>query len=356
MSLTASLSSWEEAEAPWRDLYSRSERATPFQSFDWCYEFWRARLLAGEPHILLFRDADRTVGIVPLCRLGTGMQMKRLLLMGGDYNDLLSELGSERAVVGALLQHLQANRRSWDMADLRSLRHDSALLAGLPEATGFLAARIDHQNYPVLDLPRTWEEMLSSLSKSMRTDLKQSPRKMEKDFSPVELRRTTAETFEEDMNVLFELHQDRWQSKGQGGIFAEGHVRDFHRKVAEAFLSHGELMLYTLRLEGNAAGVAYCLAHASEVAYYLGGFDRSLSKYNPQKVALGDAIKGAIGLGLKTMDFLKGEEDYKWRWGAKPRLTYRVVLAPKKLKSWVSMSGLKLQPWAKGLRKKLKAR
>jgi CelD/BcsL family acetyltransferase involved in cellulose biosynthesis len=56
------------------------------------------------------------------------------------------------------------------------------------------------------------------------------------------------------------------------------------------------------------------------------GFDPKLKRMSPGAIIIAHAIQEAISRGLKEFDFLRGSESYKYRWGARDRETYRVLL------------------------------
>ena|SRR5438105_11909593 len=59
------------------------------------------------------------------------------------------------------------------------------------------------------------------------------------------------------------------------------------------------------------------------VQLYLSGFDPALARFSLGTLLVGHAIEEAVREGAEEFDFLRGQEDYKYRWGAKDRLVYR---------------------------------
>ncbi|MFY7954449.1 MAG: GNAT family N-acetyltransferase, partial [Armatimonadaceae bacterium] len=79
----------------------------------------------------------------------------------------------------------------------------------------------------------------------------------------------------------------------------------------------------------NAAPVAslYCFATFSETFYYLGGFDPDFAKFSPGTVLTAHAIRYAIENDRSSrFDFLRGNESYKYKWGAVDRHNVRLAL------------------------------
>ena len=62
--------------------------------------------------------------------------------------------------------------------------------------------------------------------------------------------------------------------------------------------------------------------------YYLGGFDQEYHKWSPGMLATRAAISHAVGVDRShTFDFLRGNEPYKYRWGAVDRPNMRLLIS-----------------------------
>jgi CelD/BcsL family acetyltransferase involved in cellulose biosynthesis len=81
--------------------------------------------------------------------------------------------------------------------------------------------------------------------------------------------------------------------------------------------------MYAIRAGERVVAVFYGFAHHDTVYYYLSGYDPALEKLSIGTVIVAHAIEQAVRSGVKTFDFLRGAEDYKYAWGAKDRLNQR---------------------------------
>src|SRR5205085_380533 len=122
------------------------------------------------------------------------------------------------------------------------------------------------------------------------------------------------------------LHQARWRRRLLPGCFLGEAVRRFHREAAAGFRARGWLRLHALRIEGAVAAALYGFAARGRVCYYAGGFDPDRAKHGPGTLLLGHAIGAAVAGGGREWDFLRGDEAYKYRWGARNRPTRRLLL------------------------------
>ena len=136
----------------------------------------------------------------------------------------------------------------------------------------------------------------------------------------VETRRAT------NLDALFQLHSARWQSQDEVGVLATAALQTFHREVAAGFDALGILRLYELALNGQTVAVIYAFVHRRRWYGYLNGFDPRFAKLSPGSTLLANILEQAIGEGAEAFDFLRGEESYKFAWGARERVNYRVSI------------------------------
>ena len=81
-------------------------------------------------------------------------------------------------------------------------------------------------------------------------------------------------------------------------------------------------------MAGRIIAALYGFHHATRTYYYLGGFDPEFKQYSPGTILIAHAIAEAIREGATEFDFLRGREDYKYRWRAVDRIIYRKRIKP----------------------------
>ena len=236
-----------------------------------------------------------------------------------DYADLLAEPGFEDRVAESFASHM-ANRSGWSWIDLPQVRPGS-VASRIPGASGVVG-----ETCPGCDLPSDWDSFHRSLGKSLRSNIGYYARAIAKS-GEMEIRTADATTVDTDLESFFELHQRRWRSRWMPGAFADQRSRAAHRSVAKRLLDAGRLRLHTLLVDGTAVASLYCFAGVRETFYYLGGFDPAWSKHSPGTVLTAHAIRHAIEVdGSCRFDFLRGNESYKYKWGAQDRHNMRMRL------------------------------
>jgi CelD/BcsL family acetyltransferase involved in cellulose biosynthesis len=326
----------ERLRPGWERLWASVPTATPFQSPAWLIPWWR-HVGEGELLTLAVRDADELVGLLPFyvypARGGGGRRLFPLGVGTTDYLDALVAPGREGEVMGQALRHLATLRERFDCAEWPQLRSGSPLLAA-PAPPGWLDRTDPAEPCPVLRLPAAVGGLGAVVPRKTLRDLRTARRRAEGAAGGAPCwESAAAETLGPLFDALLRLHAARWESRGEAGVLASPAVRAAHRAALPALLEAGLLRLHALRLGDEIVAALYALADPPgrserRLYFYLSGFDPALERLSPGMLLVGHAIEAAIGEGLAVADFLRGQERYKYRWGARDTPTFRRVLTP----------------------------
>jgi CelD/BcsL family acetyltransferase involved in cellulose biosynthesis len=126
------------------------------------------------------------------------------------------------------------------------------------------------------------------------------------------------------MDALFALHGARWRARGEAGVFDGPRCEAFYREIAARFGRHGWLRLLTLSLDDRVVGASLDFQARSRAYHYIGGFDPQFGSLAIGALMLEQLIGRAVRDGAYEFDFLRGQEDYKRRWGGVARPQYRI--------------------------------
>ena len=96
-------------------------------------------------------------------------------------------------------------------------------------------------------------------------------------------------------------------------------TRAFHREAVPRLLDAGLLQLFALQIGGRTVGGYYGLLHRHRAFGYLSGYDPDWRFESPGAALLGHAIRQAVVHGCTEYHFLRGQETYKYAWGASDR-------------------------------------
>jgi CelD/BcsL family acetyltransferase involved in cellulose biosynthesis len=89
----------------------------------------------------------------------------------------------------------------------------------------------------------------------------------------------------------------------------------------------GLLRLHALRLDGRIVAVMYALAAKRRAYCYICGFDPEFAALSPGTLILGHSIWQAVREGADEVDFLRGQERFKYFWGVSERPCYGRMLS-----------------------------
>jgi CelD/BcsL family acetyltransferase involved in cellulose biosynthesis len=315
----------EQLRAEWSRLLATSPSATPFQSPQWLLP-WYHFLGRGGLRVLVVRSASQLVGLIPLESSPGSDGRLRLALLGDGISDYLGGViarGFEPAVAEALSHYLRRTAGSCELHDLPS---DSSLLS-LPAPPGWSDRVCRHSFCPVLRADSASKPGQFTIPAEQRRKvsfyLRRAHRRARVEWSWAE-----RESLDELIEGLFRLHGERWRAGGEPGVLSQAALQAFHRETARQLLQAGMLRLLALQLDSQLAAVLYSFELNRRTLLYLSGFDPVFKAISPGLLIIGHAIETAERAGLLEVDFLRGQEDYKYRWGATDRPTFQRILSP----------------------------
>ena len=316
----------------WNKLLQRSTSNTIFLTWQWQATWWE-HLGEGELLLLALRGDDGSLlGLAPLYLVETAPGQRRLAVVGcvevSDYLDIIAARGYEEAVYTALLDFLAGEEApAWDSAVLCNLPESSPtchLAESLAARYGF-SARLKAQDVcPVINLPATWEEYLSSLDKKQRHELRRKMRRAEREAQIHWYIVGPEHDLSAEAEAFINLHQK--SSAGKKGFMGE-RMKGFFRATMQRLAGPGWLQLSFLEINGEKAASLLCFDYRDEILVYNSGYDpQRYAHLSPGIVLLGHCIRHAIALRRARFDFLRGDEDYKFRFGAQETRIYQLTI------------------------------
>jgi CelD/BcsL family acetyltransferase involved in cellulose biosynthesis len=313
--IVRSAAALEALEPAWWELWRRSPTSTPFQSPAWLIPWWR-HFHPGELTTAATWKDGRLVGLAPFY-FEVGAHGRRLLPIGisvSDYHDVLLDPEHESEAASGLVAEFETEAR-WDSIECEELPPGAAAL-DLPEPRGSAEAIARQSSCPVLDLAGA--ALANAVPYTKRRHLNLA-RNRARRRGPLEIERVRREDLPAAFGHLVRLHALRWESRGEGGVLADPRVCAFHREALPRLDAERILRFYLLRIERRVAAALYGFHHAASGYAYLAGFDPAYSFESPSVILLAHAIEQAIAEGAREFHFLRGQEAYKFEWGAVDR-------------------------------------
>lgn len=317
----------------WDALLGRSRNDVLFLTWEWQSTWWK-HLGDGQMLLLGFRSGDdgRLIGIAPLFVSRADQGQTALSVIGcrdvSDYLDLIVERGQEEAVYEALLDYLQSDAPPWHVLDLCNLPQESLVpvrLRALAAARGF-QTRVETEDVcPIIDLPATWDEYLGMLDKKQRHEVRRKLRRADSEADTRFVVVGDAHNLQEEMETFIQLHQKSTPEKDK---FMDPQMQRFFFDVAQVLRARGWLQLTFVEMDGRKAASLLNFDYGGSVLVYNSGYDPGqFSHLSPGWVVTARCIEHAIALGRPKFDFLRGNEDYKYRFGGRDTEVRRLLIA-----------------------------
>lgn len=336
--------------APYADDWERLAEGVPFRSWTWLRHWWRhygpqndADSLRTRLAVLcVFDDAHALMAVAPWYLDCSAMHGRVLRPLGSgevcsDYLSVLCHRATEEVVVEALADYLveqasddDPDALRWDLLELGGVDAEDRAMNNLTNhlaVSGSTVHRRPGVNCWRLDLPTDWDGYVASLGKNLRRDVRRLEREL-LDTDRVALHSVTRlDELPQAMNILVELHQRRREMLGEEGCFASPRFLGFYRDVVPELLRRGQVQFYWLELDGKPVAAEYQLVGNGTLYAYQAGVDPGSMEHQPGKLINLAILRQAIEHGYRAFDFLRGDEPYKARFGARPRpnVEYRIV-------------------------------
>jgi CelD/BcsL family acetyltransferase involved in cellulose biosynthesis len=317
----------------WNDLVHRSCFDTVFLTWEWQSTWWK-HLGEGTLLLLAFRGGEdgSLLGIAPLFSTQTPDGISTLYMVGcrdvSDYLDLIVERGHEDRVYGALFDYLEGEGPAWDLVDLCNVPQDSPTLVRLREladARGYQTFVEVEDVCPIVALPATWDDYLMSLDKKQRHEVRRKLRRADAEIDTRFVIVGPGHDLQREMQAFIELHQKSTPDKDE---FMDPRMEAFFRDVAQILQSRGWLQLAFVEMGGEKAASLLSFDYGDAILVYNSGYDPDRYRHlSPGIIVTARCIEHAISLGRAKFDFLRGDEIYKYRFGAQDTEVRRLLIA-----------------------------
>lgn len=312
---------FEKLGTEWNELLARSVTDTVFLTREWQMTWWK-NLGSGELRVITFRDdTGLLLGIASMFVERGQDGLNHLSLVGcvdvSDYLDVLVARGHEDAVYAALLDTLASmDFPAWDELHLCTLPEVSpscTQLKGAAEVHGLRVELRKHDVAPVIDLPGTWDDYLATLDKKQRHEVRRKLRRIEE--AQGEWHTLDAnDSLDTAILDFIGLHKT---SRPDKHLFMDSRMQNFFVEIARALNPHGWLQILFLQVEGKRAASLLNFVYHNDILVYNSGYDPvTYGALSPGIVLFARSIQDAIADKRRRYDFLRGNEEYKYRFGA----------------------------------------
>lgn len=317
----ARIDSYARLRQGWSELAATVPHLPLFLTWDWQDLWWR-ELDGGELHLLAIRADGELIGIAPLVRengvwgFAGGAEI-------ADFLDLIARPGHEDAVAEAALDYLEDHPGPVLLRNLRPEAVGATVLVEAARRRGLGPVLEMEDVSPKVELPRTWEEYLHSLSKKDRHELRRKLRRLAAAGEVQYWAVAPDDLTESDLADFARLH--RLSAEEKANFMTPAMERFFFAMVRE-FLPRGWARLYFLSVDGVRAAATILFAYREAFLLYNSGYDLAYAPLSVGLLLKAFCLRDAIEEGRRVFDFLQGSEPYKYHLGAVDMPIYRLRL------------------------------
>jgi CelD/BcsL family acetyltransferase involved in cellulose biosynthesis len=291
--------------------------SSPFLLPGWIEAWCDAFPLEDRPWVVSARQDGRLTGVAALLQQGDALRLAgdpRVC----DHMDIVCDPQRAEGFCAGLLQ--QIGGAGIRILETGPVRPDSAVMTRLvPEARrrGFTVGVAPDETVYSLDLPDSWEGYLLMLSGKQRHEVRRKLRRLEQ-MAAFGFRLSEAPAaVARDLDAFLGLFR---QNRADKAAFMNRRMEGYFRSLAERL---PETRIAVLEIDGAPAAAVMCFDHRGVRYLYNSGFDARLGHLSVGWSCKVLSIREAVRRGLKTYDFLKGDEPYKRRLGGRPVVLYR---------------------------------
>ena len=328
MSLSVVRGGYAELRGRW-DALCREAAAMPFSTPQFGEAWWSVfgeSCGEGDAALELLGLENGTgdlVALAPLRRCGTHWTF------AGDHevSDYLGPValpGREPDLVSAVLDHLGAVGA--DSVEFRGIEPGSSWEEAFQVASerGWKIDAADEAVCPTISLSGGWDDYLASLRSRDRREVRRKLRPLRQlggavNFEVAESPSDVAARMPEFMVMMAE-------SRGDKALFLTDEMRAFFERLSASLSEAGLLRLYVMSVSSEAAAMVLCFVARNQLLLYNSGYApkyRDLSAGLASKVL---CIRDAVERGLSSVNFLRGDEPYKYELGGQDAVVRQLRL------------------------------
>jgi CelD/BcsL family acetyltransferase involved in cellulose biosynthesis len=305
---------------PWQLLWERGGIEV-FQRHEWIAGWTRG--LAGRtdmrPLIGLAWQGDRLVAVLP-CAVRRRDGLRTLEWAAQEFSDYCDALIDPDVDGPATLEQvwdaMQTNG-GFDLVHLKQVRPDAQarhLLDGITQQTGTL--RIQQSGERCLRIDSAWsdgEAWFRSLNKKARNNHTRGKRILAELGGDVVFRMHDTEApVRPLLENIMELKR-AWLRMNHPGSPLLGADASLPLAVLEAAWATGRMAIFLLECGGRLAAASVNFIHDTRMQAYLTAYDPVFERASPGTILIVDYTRWAFDGGLQVVDFLRGEEAFKFR-------------------------------------------
>lgn len=319
-------------EPHWDALLERCVVRTPFMTWDWVSVWWREHHQKARLCVAVAEEAQSGTprGIAPLLigrqPSGPRKALRHLTFIGclgedgSQGMDFIVPAGDESVVTPLLCRVFRDQVMHWDVIDLPYVHEESPNLPFFRTALGAFAGS-GERDAPLLshllDLPGTWDELMSSFKSKQRVAHRTKWTRLMDGNAGRALAGGRDLPLEAAFDELWRLHEARFE--GRHSAFLNPEMKRLQQELIRRWGARGRIVLPLLEANGSIVAAHYGFALFGKHWSYQTGFDPACANLSAGILSLGWTVQCAIEKSLREFDHMPGDARYKQEWSTRVR-------------------------------------
>jgi CelD/BcsL family acetyltransferase involved in cellulose biosynthesis len=348
--LYRSFTELESLAGEWNDLLNESFTQVPFLRYEYLHTWWETRGGGEWPDahlaVVSAREQGRLIGVAPFFSAKNREGDPALLLLGSieisDYLDVIVRPNDLEVFIPGLLDFLdhsgpaglsvsapEAESKPWLALDLQNIPEASPTLPILKteaEKRGWNFTLEQTYHAPSIPLPGDYETYLSGIDKKQRHEIRRKMRRIGDSGSDVRWYIVTdGDSLEAEVDAFMVMMTE----EPDKAKFLTDDMRRQMQLSSRAAFDNGWLQLAFLEVDGQKAAGYLNFDYQNRIWVYNSGIERRYLELSPGWVLLGHLLQWANENKRSEFDFMRGNEDYKYRFGGVDHFLVRAKVTRK---------------------------
>lgn len=319
----------------WIELYKQAKDTTPFQSWEWCYTWWKYREKANPLFIVKAFSGKKIEGYAPLVvKNGT------VEFIGGrdmDYGRFLIDTKSNSLkVVKCFLEAIDKEKFEIAFQEMSSGNMQlHAVQKALESHKYYYVKKTTRTSFIPISNYRTIEEYVDTLSGRFRKSLRK--------VNEGKLQFEKADISETTLAVLEKIFRSRQEYRGGSKdlTWAIPIIKDLGKM--------GIIEVYFARLDGTPVAYHIVFSDLKKKYIWLIAHDSVADQYRPGRFLRYNILRVCFEQGMQEMNNMRGDYGYKLEWNVDLDTNYTIYV----FRSYVKYIQCKFRFWVRPKLKKI---
>lgn len=284
-----------------------------FQSHSWL-SAWMDRAPDHRPHVAVCWDGDRLAGALPFA-IHRVQHVRILEWMAQDFSDYCDCLGGIESVMPLWREVMRCG--GFDVVRLKNIRGNSNASRALSPVWGSAGWHLDpdHDVCLRVDSDGLWssgDQWFRTLNKKKRNNHLRGWRILSETVGGnVEFRELLADEAVRVLPRLRHFKRDWLKATQRSSPLLDGGDQLFDALV-QALIASGCLRTFALMLGDRVIAGSLNIEQGSEMLAFFASYDAACSRASPGILLMTEYTKWAFDHGIKVVDYLRGDETYKF--------------------------------------------